>query len=116
MEPMSSDNQESAGSVRSTDVFRLAVIRILGQPGGLDLLLKNPELIETIPVREIFRRLSEEDIARVMESPVAEHLVGERGEELIALLSERKQSIDSRLQALRDAIGERGKHAARPGL
>lgn len=113
---MSSDNQESAGSVRSTDVFKLAVIRILGRPGGLDLLLKNPELVETIPVREIFRRLSEEDIARVLDSPVAERLVGERGEELIALLTERKQSIDSRLQALRDATGERGKDAAPPGL
>jgi len=101
MEPMSRENQESADSVRGTEVFKLAVIRILGRPGGLDLLLKNPELIESIPVRDIFRHLSEEDIARVLDSPVSDLLVGERREELMTLLGERKKSIDDQLMAFR---------------
>jgi hypothetical protein len=101
MEPISKDSHESAGSVRGTDIFKLAVIRILGRPGGLDLLLKNPELIESIPVRDIFRHLSEEDIARVLDSPVSDLLVGERREELMTMLGERKKSIDDQLMAFR---------------
>lgn len=101
MEPISQDSHESAGSVRGTDVFKQAVIRILRRPGGLDLLLKNPDLIETIPVRDIFRHLSEADIERVLDSPVSDHLAGERREELIALLTERKKSMDDQLQAFR---------------
>ncbi len=98
---MSRENQESADSVRGTEVFKRAVIRILGRPGGLDLLLKNPELIERIPVRDIFRHLSEEDITRVMESSVSDHLFGERREELMTLLEERKKSIDDQLMSIR---------------
>jgi len=98
---MSRENQESADSVRGTEVFKLAVIRILSRPGGLDLLLKNPELIESIPVRDIFRHLSEEDIARVLDSPVSDLLVGERREELMTMLGERKKSIDDQLMAFR---------------
>lgn len=95
-------------SVRETHEFRNAVSRILSLPGGLDLLMKNPDLLETISVRDLFRHLSEEDIERVLDSPVADHLVGERREALIDLLTERKDEIDARLEALRKAASYRG--------
>lgn len=111
MEPTSKDDQEATGSVRTTTDFKMAVIRILRLPGGLDLLLKNPDLIDTIPVRDIFRHLSEEDIERVLDSPVADHLVGERREALITLLTERKDEIDARLEALRNEASQRGRNS-----
>jgi hypothetical protein len=96
-------------SIRETPEFRNAVSRILGLPGGLDLLLKNPELMETVPLRDLFSHISEEDIERVLDSPAGDYVVGERREALIALLTERKDEIDERLEALRNAASHRGK-------
>lgn len=98
-------------SVRETHEFRNAVSRILSLPGGLDLLMKNPDLMDAIPVRDLFRHLSEEHIQKVLDSPFSDHLVGERREALISLLTERKDEIDERLQALRNAASHRGKNS-----
>lgn len=111
MDPMSKEGWEAEGSVRESRTFHLAVIRILSLPGGLDLLLKNPDLMDAIPVCDLFRHLSEEHIQQLLDSPFSDHLVGERREALIALLTERKDEIDERLQALRNAASHRGKNA-----